>query len=96
MKNRNRKGQLQDIAQQLARLSVQQETLTTRLTTLLEHEERIQNSTSESEEESEYQQGDLVEITNNYRGAKGTRGVVIRITNQRVTLYSKNNNAQYI
>lgn len=54
-------------------------------------EEHYETFDRGEERTSEFEIGDTVEITNNYRYKKGTKGVIVRLTKSRVTLRDVNN-----
>jgi replicative DNA helicase len=70
---------------EIQRLSRNIEQLATQLNLLI-IEENQENQEREQEQLINYQIGDRVEITNNYRGLRGTQGIVTHVTPQQVTI----------
>lgn len=63
--------------------------------------ERLNQLTTEQNQELEQQEEhiqlrDLVEITNNYRGQKGLRGEVIKLTSKQVVIRVENTNKRLV
>ena len=65
---------------EIQRLSRNIEELATRLNLLIIEENQ------EQEQLINYQIGDRVEITNNYRGLRGTQGIITHVTPQQVSI----------
>jgi hypothetical protein len=70
---------------EIQRLSRNIEELATQLNRLL-IEENQENEEREQEQLIDYQIGDRVEITNNYRGLRGTQGIITHVTPQQVSI----------
>lgn len=71
--------------QEIQRLSRNIEELATRLNQLIIEENQGQQE-PQQEINNDFQIGDRVEITNNYRGLRGTQGVITNTTPQQVTI----------
>lgn len=52
---------------------------------------QVQHSDTTTDNTNQLQLGDIVEITNSYRGKKGVTGTVIHLTKKRVTLRDYHN-----
>ena len=68
---------------EIQRLSQDIEQLATRLNQLIleENQQELQQVQND-----DYQIGDRVEITNNYRGLRGTQGIITNVTPQQVNI----------
>ena len=79
----NRNTRLTRRQTEIQRLSRDIEELASRLNLLI-----IEESQQEQQEQQieDFQIGDRVEITNNYRGLRGTQGIIMNITPQQVNI----------
>ena len=79
----NRNTRLTRRQTEIQRLSRDIEELASRLNQLI-----IEESQQEQQEQQieDFQIGDRVEITNNYRGLRGTQGIITNITPQQVNI----------
>lgn len=68
--------------QRIQELSTEIERLTAELNQLLNNQDP---------EEEEFELGNLVEVTNDYRGQRGTRGEVVHITPNQLVIRLENN-----
>jgi preprotein translocase subunit YajC len=87
----NRETRLTTRQNEIQRLSRDIENLATRLNQLIleENQETRENQLQESDDD--YQIGDRVQITNNYRGLRGTQGIVTNVTAQQVSIQIEGN-----
>ena len=71
---------------EIQRLSRNIEDLATRLNQLILEESQETQENQQQAPDDDFQIGDRVQITNNYRGLRGTQGIVTNVTAQQVSI----------
>lgn len=89
MDNRARRNQ--DRSRQIQELSQDIKDLSARLNQLIIEEanegtSQVQANTTQQQQQERLQVGDTVEILNNYKGLKGSRGTIVHITTFQVSI----------
>jgi hypothetical protein len=97
---KSRRLEIQRLSQTIASLSSQLNQL------IIEEQQEDEDQTSRIQQQAtEFKIGDRVEITNNYRGLRGTQGVIthvtvhqvsIRVDGQRKVINKKKNNVRKV
>jgi hypothetical protein len=82
---RSRAKRIKDIALEIEELSEE-------LNALLKIDENLETRSQLSSTDHDIELGNVVEITNKYKDLQGTRGTVIKVTNQQVTIRLENSN----
>jgi hypothetical protein len=84
--------EIDELTEDLRQLTLQFNKGTTRINNRLA---RLTNKLNNTDPNT-FSVGDLVEITNNYRGNRGVQGIVTRVTKKQVTLREqRGNNSEY-
>jgi hypothetical protein len=83
----NKEKQIANLIQRIDSLTLEANGLTRELRDLTDG--------ANEENTTELKKGDLVVITNNYLGQKGTTGVIINVSNKQVTIQNKTTGKKY-
>ncbi len=85
----NKKSSQSKRQQEIKRLSQNIEDLSKQLNQLILEEHQSEQQEDQQGSQVEFEIGDLVEITNSYRGLRGTQGIVSHVTAHQVSLRVK-------